>query len=125
MERRKLENPHQGMCFVQPERVFPRGRGKSQESGDLDADFEYFGVLTDLTKNVDKPLKKMPDLPGAFFQGFGQTFFQKSWNDVNWKIRTKECVLCNLNEFSHVSEENRKKIKIVMRILNILLSSQI
>ena len=79
-----------------------------KKNGDLDAVFQYFVVLTDLTKNMDKPLKKMPDLPASFFQGFAHTFFQKSWNDENWKIRTKECVLCNMNEFSHVAEENCK-----------------
>ena len=78
MERRKLQNPHQGMCFLQPQRVFPHGRGKSQKSEDLDADFQFFVALTDLTKIMDKPLKKMPHLPNSFFQGFVHTFFFKN-----------------------------------------------
>ena len=124
MERRKLENPHQGMCFSQPELVSPRSRGKSQKNEDLDADFLFFVVLTDLTEIMDKPLKKMPDLPDSFFQGFVHTFFQKSWHDENLKMRTNQCVFCNLNEFSQVAEENRKKAKILMRTLNFPLSLQ-
>ena len=83
MERRKIENPHQGMCFLQPQLVFPSGRGKSQKSEDLDADLQLFVVLTDLTKIMDKPLKKMPDLRDDFFKGWSTLFFKSHGTTKN------------------------------------------
>ena len=53
MERRKIKNPHQGMCFFQPQQVFPRGREKSQKNEDLDADVQFFDARTDVRFSND------------------------------------------------------------------------
>jgi len=123
MERRKVENPHQGMCFLQPQQVFPRGREKSKIE-DRDADFQFFVLRTDLIKIADNPLKKMPDLPD-FFSRVWPHSISKAMERRKIENRTKECGFCNPNKFFPVAEENRKKVKILMRIFNFSLSLQI
>ena len=68
MERRKIESPHQGMCLLQPQQVFTRGREKSQKSEDLDGDFQFFDVPTDSKKNCRQTLEKNAGFAGFFFK---------------------------------------------------------
>ena len=66
MERRKIESPHQGMCFCNPNKFSHVAEKNHKKVKILMGTFNFSMCLQIRKKIVDKPLKKMPDLPDFF-----------------------------------------------------------